>query len=227
MIIPKMKYKNSLYLLTLFLTIFLTSCSGAGAEPGTEPGHFNGVSKQLLKAPAGKAIAAFAEGCFWHSEIIFESLQGVDSVVNGYAGGKVANPSYEDVSTGNTGHAESVLVYYDPKKLSFSQLLNAFFLSHDPTQVDKQLPDEGTQYRSVAFYSNQVEKNQINQVMALTQKTATGKIATQILPLVTFYKAEAHHQHYIAQHPENPYVQSVSIPEFNAFKKVYKGPLKP
>jgi len=219
-----------LLLLSTIVIVIFTSCSGAGSEQATEPpteaGHFNGVSKQSLKAPAGKAIAAFAEGCFWHSEIIFESLQGVDSVINGYAGGKVANPSYEDVSSGNTGHAEAVLVYYDPKKLPFTQLLNAFFLSHDATQVDEQLPDEGTQYRSVAFYGDQSEKKEIMSGIAQFQKSSLKKIATQVLPLTAFYRAEAHHQHYIADHPENPYVQSVSIPEFESFKKIYKGALK-
>lgn len=212
----------------LVLAAIFSSCSNGNAntQAEQEPGSFNGVTSQPLKPAPGKAMAAFAEGCFWHSEIIFESLQGVDSVINGYAGGKVKNPSYEDVSTGRTGHAESVLVYYDPKKISFPQLLNAFFLSHDATQVDEQLPDEGPQYRSVAFYSNQAEKNEIIASAVMAQKATTKKIATDMLPLTAFYKAEAHHQHYIADHPENPYVQSVSIPEFNEFKKVYKGPLK-
>lgn len=230
MITKNIKQIPLLLLLSTIVIVIFTSCSGAGSEQATEPpteaGHFNGVSKQSLKAPAGKAIAAFAEGCFWHSEIIFESLQGVDSVINGYAGGKVANPSYEDVSSGNTGHAEAVLVYYDPKKLPFTQLLNAFFLSHDATQVDEQLPDEGTQYRSVAFYDDQSEKKEIMSGIAQFQKSSLKKIATQVLPLVAFYRAEAHHQHYIADHPENPYVQSVSIPEFESFKKIYKGALK-
>ena len=230
MITKNIKHIPLLLLLSTIVIVIFTSCSGAGSEQATEPpteaGHFNGVSKQSLKAPAGKAIAAFAEGCFWHSEIIFESLQGVDSVINGYAGGKVANPSYEDVSSGNTGHAEAVLVYYDPKKLPFTQLLNAFFLSHDATQVDEQLPDEGTQYRSVAFYDDQSEKKEIMSGIAQFQKSSLKKIATQVLPLAAFYRAEAHHQHYIADHPENPYVQSVSIPEFESFKKIYKGALK-
>jgi len=230
LITKNIKHIPLLLLLSTIVIVIFTSCSGAGSEQATEPpteaGHFNGVSKQSLKAPAGKAIAAFAEGCFWHSEIIFESLQGVDSVINGYAGGKVANPSYEDVSSGNTGHAEAVLVYYDPKKLPFTQLLNAFFLSHDATQVDEQLPDEGTQYRSVAFYDDQSEKKEIMSGIAQFQKSSLKKIATQVLPLVAFYRAEAHHQHYIADHPENPYVQSVSIPKFESFKKIYKGALK-
>lgn len=207
----------------------LYSCHGAGAnaQAEQEPGSFNGVITQPLKAAPGKALASFAEGCFWHSEIIFESLQGVDSVVNGYAGGKVKNPSYEEVSTGRTGHAESVLVYYDPKKIPFTQLLNAFFLSHDATQVDEQLPDEGTQYRSVAFYSSQTEKQAILASIATAQKASAKKIATNVLPLTAFYRAEDYHQHYIADHKDNPYVQNVSIPEYKDFRKKYKGALKP
>ncbi len=210
-------------------TGFLHSCTGAGtnAQAEQEPGSFNGVINMPLKPAPGKALASFAEGCFWHSEIIFESLQGVDSVVNGYAGGKVKNPSYEEVSTGRTGHAESVLVYYNPKKISFPQLLNAFFLSHDATQVDEQLPDEGTQYRSVAFYSSQAEKNEVLSAIALAQKASPRKIATTVLPLSAFYRAEDYHQHYIADHHDNPYVQNVSIPEYKDFRKKYKGALKP
>lgn len=226
------KLINSLCLISMLavtvLVMGLGSCSGAGAEAGTEAGHFNGVAAQPLKAAPGKALAAFAEGCFWHGEIIFESLQGVDSVISGYAGGKTKNPSYEDVSTGNTGHAESVLVYYDPKKLSYNQLLNAFFLSHDPTQLNEQLPDEGTQYRSVAFYSNALEKAELATAMNTAQQAAgSKKIETQVLPLTVFYRAEAYHQKYIAHNPSNPYVQSVSIPEYLDFRKIYKGPLKP
>jgi peptide-methionine (S)-S-oxide reductase len=111
-----------------------------------------------LKAPAGKAIAAFAEGCFWCSEHIFEALVGVDSATSGYAGGTAINPSYELVNTETTGHAESVLVYYDPKVISYGDLLKAFFTSHDPTTVDRQGPDQGNSYRSIIFYSTPAEK---------------------------------------------------------------------
>ena len=126
-----------------------------------------------FKAPVGKtepakneAVATFAEGCFWHTEIVFQSLKGVRDAVSGYAGGFDASPDYEKVSTGNTGHAESVNIYYDPSQVSFETLVAAFFASHDPTQVNRQGPDEGPQYRSIAFYRNEKEKAVIEKAIA-------------------------------------------------------------
>ena len=188
----------------------------------------DGVYKVNLSPPKGKAIAAFAEGCFWCSEEIFEDVAGVDSVISGYSGGHTQNPTYEKVSNGDTGYAESVLVYYDPKKVTYGDLLRVFYASHDATSVNRQGPDEGTQYRSVVFYQNPNEKT-----MAETAKTDALKsgmfqraIVTQIVPLQAFYRAEEYHQNYAKQNPNNPYIQNVSEQRFEKFKETYKGKLK-
>jgi peptide-methionine (S)-S-oxide reductase len=181
-----------------------------------------------LTPPKGKAIAAFAEGCFWCAEHVFEAVAGVDEAVSGYAGGTVANPTYEEVGAHETGHAEAVLVYYDPKVVSYSELVQVFFASHDPTTLNRQGPDEGTPYRSVAFYQNKEEKAVIETAIeALNQsKRFKNKVVTEVKPLEKFYQAEAYHQNYVPQHPENPYVQHVSMPRFELFKQVYKGKFK-
>ncbi len=178
------------------------------------------------KKPSGKeAVATFAEGCFWHTEIVFQSLEGVRDAVSGYAGGTDTDPDYEKVSSGSTGHAEAVNVYYDPSKISFETLVKAFFASHDPTQVDGQGNDIGTQYRSIAFYRTPEERKIIEaEIQRITAaKTYSGKIATQVKPFTTFYTAEDYHQEYIAHHPENPYVSHVSIPDFQRFRSSFKG----
>lgn len=181
-----------------------------------------------LIPPKGKAIAAFAEGCFWCSEHIFESVVGVEKVISGYAGGTTKNPTYEQVSAENTGHAESVLVYYDPSKVSFESLVNVFFASHDPTTKDQQGPDHGSSYRSIAFYFNADEKLTIEKTIRNFElsKAFKKKIVTEVLPIKVFYQAEDYHQDYIEHNPENPYVSSVSIPRFEQFKKKFKGKLK-
>lgn len=180
------------------------------------------------KPSANEAVATFAEGCFWHSEIVFQSLEGVRDAVSGYAGGTTKNPDYESVCTGTTGHAECVQVYYDPAKISYETLVAAFFASQDPTQLNRQGPDEGTQYRSVAFYRNEKEKKAIEaEIKRLTDaKKYSQKIVTQVVPFTKFYPAEDYHQEYISQHMDNPYVRNVSVPDFVRFKKEFKGNFK-
>jgi len=178
---------------------------------------------------AGKeAVAFFAEGCFWHAEIVFQSLVGVRDAVSGYAGGQDKHPDYEKVSSGETGHAETVEVFYDPSKISFATLVDAFFASQDPTELNRQGNDEGTQYRSIAFYSNEAEKQVIEAaIKKLTeQKKYSRKIVTEVVPAGKFYPAEDYHQEYIYHHPDNPYVRQVSIPDFLEFKRVFKGNFK-
>lgn len=180
------------------------------------------------KPNPNEAVATFAEGCFWHTEIVFQSLVGVRDAVSGYAGGKDSNPTYESVSTGETGHAEAVNVYYDPTKISFETLVAAFFASQDPTQLNRQGNDVGTEYRSIAFYRNENERQVIvAEIKRLTQaKKYNAKIVTEVVPFVQFYPAEDYHQEYIMNHPDNPYVQNVSIPDFEDFRKAFKGPFK-
>jgi peptide-methionine (S)-S-oxide reductase len=181
-----------------------------------------------LTAPKGKALAVFAEGCFWCSEHIFEAVLGVGEVYSGYAGGKTNRPSYEEVCKENTGHAEAILVYYDPFIISYAELLKVFFSSHDPTTPNQQGPDRGSSYRSIAFFQTDIEKAAIEKeiIAQNLSKRFKNKIVTEVLPLNTFFKAEAYHQDYIQNHPENPYVNSVSLPRFKLFEKTYKGKLK-
>lgn len=180
-------------------------------------------------AAANEAVATFAQGCFWHSEIVFQSLVGVRDAVSGYAGGHTNNPTYESVSTGQTGHAESVQVYYDPSKISYETLVAAFFASQDPTTVDRQGNDVGTEYRSVAFYRNEKEKQAIlAEISKITaSKKYKNKIVTQVVPFSKFFPAENYHQEYISHNGDNPYVQNVSIPDYVKFRKEFKGNYKP
>ena len=184
--------------------------------------------KESDKPSPNEAVADFSEGCFWHAEIVFQSLVGVRDAVSGYAGGSDKHPDYEKVCSGTTGHAETVQVYYDPAKISYSTLVKAFFASMDPTELDRQGPDEGTQYRSIAFYRNDQEKKIIDDEITrlAASKKYSGKIVTQVVPFNAFYPAEAYHQEYIKNHPENPYVEHVSIPDWLEFKRTFSGPFK-
>lgn len=186
------------------------------------------VRKIKLTAPRGKAIAAFASGCFWCSEHIFEAVAGVDSAVSGYAGGTTPNPYYELVNTETTGHAESVLVYYDPKVISYAELAKVFFASHDPTTPNQQGPDKGSSYRSILFSNSAAEKALAQQAVRDASKSGRFKkpVVTELKPLTEFYRAESYHQDYIENHPNDPYARSVSIPRYELFKKTYKGKLK-
>ena len=212
------------FVIVLLANMFLLVSCGQ-----TQTGNVKIPVAVSTKPAPQEAVATFAEGCFWHSEIVFQSLVGVRDAVSGYAGGTTKNPSYESVSTGRTGHAESVQVYYDPAKISFATLVNAFFASQDPTQVNRQGNDLGTEYRSIAFYRNASEKAIIEE--AIRQLTASRKytqpIATEVKPFTAFYPAEEYHQEYISHHPDNPYVQNVSIPDFRHFKSTFKGNYKP
>ncbi len=161
-----------------------------------------------------EAVAVFAGGCFWCEETIFESIKGVREVISGYAGGKEKKPNYKDVGAGKTGHAEAFEVYYDPAKVSFKDLVRVYFASIDPTRVNGQGPDNGTQYRSIAFYKNENEKIIIEEAIANLSKSGNYKkpIAVEVKPFEFFVLGEDYHQNYVKLHPENPYVQSESLP---------------
>lgn len=172
--------------------------------------------------------ATVASGCFWCVEAIFESLKGVKEAVSGYAGGHTKNPSYEEVCSHTTGHTETVQVLYDPKIISFQTLLEVYFASMDPTQVEGQGPDRGDSYRSVIFYHNEAQRTAAEAYKQ--QLGASGKynkpIAVDIQPLMVFYRAEEYHQDYEVNHPENPYVQSVSIPRLKRMQAQFPELLK-
>lgn len=166
--------------------------------------------------------AYFASGCFWCVEGVFESVDGVREVVSGYTGGVTENPTYEQVCTGRTGHAEAVEVYYDSTKVSYNTLLTVFFGSHDPTTQNRQGPDAGTQYRSAIFYRNTREREAAKHYIdSLLDNRVYSVITTEVSPLTVFYKAEIYHQNYECTNPNNPYVQRVSIPRINQFKEAY------
>lgn len=171
--------------------------------------------------------AYFAAGCFWCVEAIFESIDGVGEVTSGYAGGFVENPTYEMVCGGKTGHAETVMITYNSKTVPFDTLLSAFFGSHNPETPNQQGPDIGTQYRSIVFYTTNEEKLVTEKyIRYLLKQNKFKKISTEVVPLVKFYKAEIYHQNYEENHPENSYVQRVSIPRLESFRKKYKHILK-
>ncbi len=172
-------------------------------------------------------VAYFAGGCFWCVEAVFESVKGVEEAISGYAGGHTLNPSYESIGSGKTGHAEAVAVYYNPKIVSFKTLVEVFFGSHDPTTVNSQGPDYGTQYRSIAFYSNKEEKKIIDDaIYNLNKTTFNNKIATQIIKIKKFYKAEDYHQDFEKRNPNHSYIRAVSIPRINKFKMKFPKLLK-
>jgi len=184
----------------------------------------------LIKATdlSGLSKAYFASGCFWCVEAVYESVKGVTEVVSGYAGGDSPNPSYQSIGTGKTGHAEAVEVYYNPDEVSFETLLTVFFGSGDPTTLNRQGPDRGTQYRSILFYQNDTEKAAIKKMIAdlETYKVFDKPIVTEVLAFEKFYMAEQYHQDYERLNPQNPYVQSVSVPRLKKFQQKFPKLLK-
>jgi peptide-methionine (S)-S-oxide reductase len=180
-------------------------------------------------APATQKVV-LAGGCFWGMEAIFESLKGVSSAVSGYAGGSKDTAHYEIVSTGETGHAESVEITYDPAQISFQQLLEVFFLvAHDPTELNRQGPDEGSQYRSVIFYTSDAQKKTAAAYMLQLQrdKVFGAPIVTQLVPLQAFYPAENYHQHFVAHNPYYPYVVVNDLPKLAHLRKQFPQLVKP
>lgn len=184
------------------------------------------VPPAAVDIPAGgghqPAVAVLAGGCFWGVEAVFEHLKGVTDVVSGYAGGSSQAAHYEMVGTGRTGHAESVQITYDPAQISYGKLLQVFFtVAHDPTQLNRQGPDEGTQYRSAIFYQSDEQKHVAEAyIRQLTEaKVFRHPIATKVVPLPAFYPAEEYHQNYIARNPGNPYVMYNDLPKLSELKK--------
>lgn len=190
--------------------------------------------KEMEKAGAAKAAtgksdtATFAAGCFWCVEEQFKQLKGVTSVTSGYTGGTVPNPSYKQVCTGLTGHAEACNIIYDPSKISYDELLAAFFVSHNPTTLNRQGNDEGTQYRSAIFYHN-AEQHKLADyyIKRLNEEKAyPDEIVTEVTPYTKFYNAEDYHQNYYESNASVPYCQFVVKPKRDKFREVFKGKLK-
>jgi peptide-methionine (S)-S-oxide reductase len=172
--------------------------------------------------------ATFAAGCFWCVEAVFQELKGVLSVTSGYTGGKIKNPSYREVCSGLTGHAEACEIIYDPSVISYDELLEAFWASHDPTTLNRQGADQGTQYRSAIFYYNENQKRLAEAYKSKlnTEKAFDKPVITEINPATTFYKAEDNHQNYFNENGNAPYCTYVIVPKLEKFRKVFKDKLK-
>ncbi len=187
----------------------------------------NSVSS-LKSQVSGLDTATFGAGCFWCVEAQFEMLEGVAKVESGFSGGHVKNPSYKEVCTGSTGHAEVCNIYYDPKKISYEEMLYAFWQTHDPTQMNRQGNDVGTQYRSVIYYHNDKQKQLAEEYKKKLndEKVYESPVVTEISPFTVFYKAEDYHQNYFNQNGNESYCQFVVRPKVEKFQKVFKGKLK-
>ena len=216
------------YLLSFLSFIFLLSCQSpsktnvAQASLTVEPTALTDTDKLQLDT------ATFAGGCFWCTEAVFERVRGVRSVVSGYTGGEQTNPTYEAVSAGKTSHAEGVQVYYDPNEITYQDLVKIFFGTHDPTQLNRQGPDVGEQYRSAVYYHNPQQKEAVEAYVK--ELGNSGKyaqpIVTQIEPFKAFYDAEGYHQNYYENNPNNPYIMSVAKPKVKKLLKNFPEYLK-
>ncbi|PYO64174.1 MAG: peptide-methionine (S)-S-oxide reductase [Gemmatimonadetes bacterium] len=177
-----------------------------------------------LPPAKGEQIAVFAGGCFWGVDAVFKHVKGVSSVVSGYSGGGAATARYGVVSTGTTGHAESVKITYDPSQISYSELLRIFFsVAHDPTQLNRQGPDVGSQYRSAIFYATGAEKESAQAYIDQLNKAGvfSGPIVTQLAPFERFYPAEDYHQNYLARHPDQPYIVFNDLPKVRRLQQQF------
>lgn len=186
------------------------------------------TADEIPPSPAPIQRATFGAGCFWCVEAVFQELEGVLSVTSGYAGGQVEDPTYEAVCSGMTGHAEVIQVAFDPAKVSYEQLLEVFFRTHDPTTLNRQGADVGTQYRSAIFTHDDAQRETALQVkQALDESGAfAAPIITEIVPLERFYEAETYHQDYFARNPDKGYCQAVIAPKLDKFRKVFRDRLK-
>jgi peptide-methionine (S)-S-oxide reductase len=182
-----------------------------------------------VQATHGQQTAVFAGGCFWGVQAVFQHVKGVTEATSGYAGGTVKSPDYETVSSGSTGHAESVKITFDPSKVSYGQLLKIFFsVAHDPTQLNRQGPDSGTQYRSVIFYANPDQQHVAEAYIAQLQqaKVFSSPIVTQVVPLKDFFAAEDYHQNYATLHPNNPYIAINDAPKVQHLRERFAAQYK-
>ena len=209
--------------LVAIIALLTSSVAIADGQLRSLPDPIKNIPAANLSTPQ---TAIFAGGCFWGVDAVFKHVKGVISTTSGYAGGQADSASYPQVSRGNTGHAEAVKVVYDPKQISYGQLLKVYFsVAHNPTELDYQGPDQGTQYRSVIFSTNnsqqQVAQAYINQLQ--TQKLYPAPIVTQVAPLPAFYAAEAYHQNYLALHPHEPYIVFNDLPKLAQLRAQFPG----
>ena len=192
----------------------------------TQKSTSQNFQKKMDESKYKKAV--FGEGCFWCTEALFTQLKGVKKAVSGYAGGKIANPTYREVCSGLTGHAECTEITYDPQEISFPELLKVFWSTHDPTTLNRQGADVGTQYRSVIFYTDEEQKNEAEdyKIRLEKEKIWDKPIVTEIVKFDKFYPAEDYHQEYYEHNPEQSYCRLVITPKIEKFKKVFADKLK-
>lgn len=220
--------------LVISLTItLLFSCQNNAQQKPVIKSNKSKIEQGLMNAEPievalenGKARAYFASGCFWCVEAIYESIKGVDEVINGYSGGHTLNPNYQLSNTGITGHAEAVEVIYNPKIVSFATLIDVYFGSQNPVQINGQGPDTGSQYRSIVFYQNDEQKQIIIEKKEALSKKLKKRLAAEIMPFQKFWRGEDYHQNYERLHPESGYIQRISIPRLNRFKNKFSHLLK-
>lgn len=209
-----------------FISLVLLACGNQNTQQTVTKPEIANATPVEVEMQDGMKKAYFASGCFWCVEAIYESIEGVDEVISGYSGGHTKNPTYEESNTGRTGHAEAVEVIYDPEVVDFRTLVQVFFGSQNPTQVNGQGPDNGSQYRSIIFFQTEEQKNIINEVKTEVAKNYQKPLAAEILPFQKFWVAEDYHQNYEKNNPQNPYIQNVSIPRLNRFKEKFPNILK-
>ena len=224
---PQMARLSPLFLLLATTVLIVGQGNPTMAEPKRSP---KDQSKPVEAESTSDHLekATFGSGCFWCTEAVFQQLKGVTSVVSGYSGGRTKNPTYAEVCTGNTGHAEVIQVTYDPKLVTYADLLEVFWKTHDPTTLNRQGADRGTQYRSVIFYHNEAQQKEANEY--LKKLDASGAfddpIVTEISPLKEFYSGEAYHQNYFRNTPNNDYCNAVIKRKVAKFRAVFKDKLK-
>jgi peptide-methionine (S)-S-oxide reductase len=200
---------------TLLVLVIVVSACNSSTSTAAEPQDLSKYSK-----------AYFASGCFWCVEAIYESVNGVKESISGYSGGHTKNPTYESSNTGKTGHAEAVEIYYDPEVVSFADLVDVYFGSQNPTQINSQGPDYGPQYRSIIFYQSKEERKIIEDKKAELGKKLGLPVAAEVKPFEKFWKGEDYHQNYERLHPYQSYIMAVSVPRLNRFKEKFPHLLK-
>ncbi|MEW7292369.1 peptide-methionine (S)-S-oxide reductase MsrA [Aquimarina sp. 2304DJ70-9] len=202
--------------IVLTLTFLFTSCQSNSQS--TKKENTQNITPIQTEAINGLERAYFASGCFWCVEAIYESVKGVKESISGYSGGHTENPTYESSNTGRTGHAEAVEIYYDPEVVSFSTLVDIYFGSQNPTQINGQGPDHGSQYRSIIFYQNDEQKKIIDKKKEALGKKLNRRIAAEVVPFQKFWKGEAYHQDYERRNPNSGYIRNISIPRLKRFQ---------
>lgn len=212
-----MKYKHSVFIIIISIFVTVQACGQKKSKDQTQMDNNNGLE-----------LATFGAGCFWCVEAIFQRIEGVEKVVSGYAGGQIKNPSYKEVCQGTTGHAEVCQLSYDPTVVSFDELLEVFWQTHDPTTLNRQGNDVGTQYRSSIFYHNAEQKELAKKYMKKLDEADIykGPIVTEIVPFKVMYEADDYHQNYFNENGSQPYCSFVIQPKVDKLEKVFKDKLK-